>query len=133
MTILYAEDDIDDFEFFHETLKSIDGSHVCFNVLNGKEALEFLENSAIVPDVIFLDINMPIVDGRACLKEIKKDERLRSIPVFIFSSSTNPQEKQLCQELGAAGFLPKPTNQEAATHQLREALQSIPNSNVKSA
>ena len=120
--ILYAEDDLDDFDFFRETLETVDPAHACINVLNGKEVLDFLENAEVRPDLIFMDINMPILDGRSCLKEIKKDDRFKSIPVFIFTTNTNPRERDLCMELGASGFLQKPTHLQAAIDQLKNVL-----------
>ncbi|HEY3405747.1 MAG TPA: response regulator, partial [Ohtaekwangia sp.] len=75
MIILYAEDDIDDFQFFTETVSAMDSSCTCLNVSNGRELLDFLDTSLILPDLILLDINMPVMNGRACLKEIKRDPR----------------------------------------------------------
>ncbi|HEY3404156.1 MAG TPA: response regulator, partial [Ohtaekwangia sp.] len=97
----------------------------CLNVSNGRELLDFLDTSLILPDLILLDINMPVMNGRACLKEIKRDPRLKHIPVVIFTTSKNEQDRQLCIELGATDFLLKPTTSHQATEQLKGLLSSI--------
>jgi CheY-like chemotaxis protein len=76
MVVLYAEDDIDDFNIFCEVLESVNPLIKVINARNGVEALDILENLPSIPDFIFLDINMPSMDGTACLKRVKNDPRL---------------------------------------------------------
>ncbi|NOT73587.1 MAG: response regulator [Cyclobacteriaceae bacterium] len=108
MQVLYAEDDLEDLETFCEVLSKIDASARCVHARNGLDVLEILETTSELPDYIFLDINMPVMDGRACLREIKKDQRFTSIPVVIYTTSNNPQDKALCMELGATAYIIKP-------------------------
>ncbi|HEY9008845.1 response regulator [Ohtaekwangia sp.] len=108
MTILYAEDDIDDFLFFCEVIETIDPTIQCVNATTGIEALEMLDRIDTLPDFIFIDINMPAMDGKACLKDIKNDPRLKSIPVIIYSTSNSPMDIEQCMQLGAAAYLVKP-------------------------
>jgi len=114
MIVLYAEDDIDDFNTFCEVLDEVDSSVKCINARNGLEALQTLEELTVLPDYIFLDINMPALDGKACLKHIKKDERFKMIPVIIYTTSTNPKDRALCEQLGAQDYLPKPNSHKEA-------------------
>lgn len=108
MIVLYAEDDFDDFEMFEDVLRVINESLIPINVRNGQEVLDFLEVAAILPNIIFLDINMPIMDGRTCLKLIKKNPRFNHIPVVIYSTSNRTQDMELCYELGALAYIQKP-------------------------
>jgi CheY-like chemotaxis protein len=115
MVVLYVEDDIEDFDIFCEVLASIDATIKCINARDGVEALKFLDNADILPDYVFLDINMPALDGKACLKSIKIDPRLKSIPVVIYTTSRHPMDIELCRQLGALDYLTKPSTLDAAT------------------
>ena len=112
MTILYADDDREDLDFFSEMLKIVDPEAACIHAKDGVEALEILSNLLLIPDYIFLDINMPIMDGKTCLKEIRKDSRFNDVPVVIYTTSSDPKEKAACLKLGATAFLFKPTTTE---------------------
>jgi len=107
MLVLYAEDDIDDFDFFCDVLKSFDPAAKCLNMRNGREAIEFLDNAVVLPDIIFLDINMPAMDGKSCLKNIKRDARLNAIPVVIYTTSQSQRDREHCMQLGAKDFIIK--------------------------
>ena len=95
MIVLYAEDDIEDLDDFGEMMHSIDPLVECINTRNGLETIEFLENANILPDFIFLDINMPSMDGKSCLRNIRKDERFNSIPVIIYTTSSRRARRHL--------------------------------------
>ena len=108
MLVLYAEDDIDDYSLFVEVLESVKREVECINVVNGVEVLKFLEECVLLPDYIFLDINMPTMDGKVCLKAIKRDLRFKTIPIVIYTTSRNPLDHEYCIELGVLAYLPKP-------------------------
>lgn len=114
MLVLYVEDDLDDFSFFCEVIQSFDPSFECINANNGIEALDFLENCEHLPDYVIIDINMPAMDGKACLKSMKRNPRLRDIPVIMYSTSKHPQDIELCMELGAIDYLMKPNTMDEA-------------------
>lgn len=109
-TILLAEDDTDDRELFSEALSRIDVEIVIHYAENGSEAIMKLEEMATKPDMIFLDINMPVMNGWQCLKTLKADERYKHIPVIIYSSSSHHREKQIASEMGALLFFTKPND-----------------------
>jgi CheY-like chemotaxis protein len=80
MNILYIDDDAEDREIFREAVQSIDPD-IVFNVAqDGLEGLKTIRESSIVPDFIFLDVNMPRMDGRTFLNEIRKISMLHEIP-----------------------------------------------------
>lgn len=108
MVVLYAEDDIEDFDVFYEVIQSIDPTIEIINGRDGAETLDILERIERLPDYIFLDINMPTMDGKSCLKAIKKDERFSPVPVIIYTTSSDPRDIALCKELGANEYIQKP-------------------------
>ena len=109
-TILIVDDDEDDREFLCEAIDSVDKGIRCVCVSDGSHALKLLLSDDFAPpDFIFLDLNMPRMDGKGCLAEIKKSMRLQHIPVIIYSTSKLPMDIEETRELGAAYFLTKPT------------------------
>ncbi len=106
--IMLVDDDNDDRGFFCSAVKKIDPSCVCLLTENGKDALEKLRNAPQLPDLIFLDLNMPVMNGVECLKELKKDALLKNIPVIIYSTSVNQEDMNRTKQLGASHYLVKP-------------------------
>lgn len=108
--ILLIDDDRDDAELFKEALQEINPSIHFEYYEDSKEGLkQLLEKQNHLPDLIFLDINMPVVSGWQCLAEFKKADNLKNIPVIMFTTSSQPKEKETAKELGAAGFITKPS------------------------
>jgi len=105
--VLLAEDDLDDREIFISAMDKMHPGIRCATVKNGLDALLFLKNNDYLPDFIFLDLNMPVMDGRKCLSRIKENTQWAGIPVFIYSTSSRPEEKIELEMLGAASFLKK--------------------------
>lgn len=108
MSILYIDDDEEDREIFKEAIEAIDPGIICNVVADGKQGLRTLEELVVVPDFIFVDVNMPIMNGKQFLKELKKTIRLRSIPVIMYSTTSQPSEILEFTQLGAQNFLVKP-------------------------
>lgn len=110
MSILYIDDDEEDREIFKEALETIDPSIICNVVSDGRQGLNTLEELVVVPDFIFVDVNMPVMNGKQFLKELKKTIRLRTIPVIMYSTTSQPREIQEYARLGASEFLIKPAS-----------------------
>jgi CheY-like chemotaxis protein len=110
MTILYVDDDEDDRDIFREAIKSIDDSIRVISAVNGLEALALLDEAATLPDLVFLDINMPLMNGITCLKEIKLHARTAKIPVIMFTTTRDVSEIAECKANGANGFVNKPAS-----------------------
>jgi CheY-like chemotaxis protein len=119
-SILLVEDDRDDSELFLEALEEAKLPIKVVHVLNGCEALEVLKRTDRPPDLIFLDINMPIMDGWQCLKKLKED--YSSIPVFMYSTSLRPEDASRAYELGATKFFTKPDSFNALKEMIKKAL-----------
>ncbi|WP_276370432.1 response regulator [Chryseolinea sp. H1M3-3] len=108
---LLADDDRDDAELFSEALVVVDPAIKFHHVENGHEVFHFLsKQNEGKPDLIFLDLNMPAMSGWQCLAKLKNDTTLKEIPVIMYSTSSNPREKEIAIELGAVGFITKPTD-----------------------
>lgn len=110
MTILYADDDADDRELMTEALNKVDPTVSCKVAKDGQQALDTLAQDSDLPDYIFLDINMPVMDGMKCLVELKKDKRYKNIPVIIYSTTREAHEINQLYRLGASSFIQKPNN-----------------------
>lgn len=104
-----VDDDIDDQDLFIEAVNEVDKSIQCISATDCEEALDLLKNRKIgKPDMIFLDLNMPRLNGKQCLAELKKESHLRDIPVIIYSTSSEKRDIEETTRLGAAHFLTKP-------------------------
>ena len=104
--ILLVEDNEADQFVFILALEGLDNAVIWDVANNGREAMDRLSNCSDLPDLIFLDINMPKMDGIECLSEILKNPLTRYIPVIMLSSDTGKAE--LARELGARAFIEKP-------------------------
>ncbi len=108
INILLAEDDIDEQYFFTAAMKEVAQPTNITIVADGEKLTEYLMHEELVlPDVIFLDILMPRKDGIACLKEIKSCNKLKEIPIVMYSGSIGNQYVLTCYENGATYFLEK--------------------------
>jgi CheY-like chemotaxis protein len=108
-SLLLIEDDKDDQDFFLEIIESIDTTIACTIAQNGKKALQYLLSESTTPELIFLDLNMPVMNGYQflhCLFKEKKYETFAYIPVVVLTTSHYEAEK--CKEAGAAFYLIKP-------------------------
>jgi CheY-like chemotaxis protein len=119
--IFLVDDDADDQLFFTDALKDIDSSISCSIANNGKEALDYLSRMTMLPEILFLDLNMPFMNGYECLSRLKNEDRLSRIPVVIFTTSSDPKDAEITHQLGAEVFLSKPNE----FRQLREKLEKI--------
>lgn len=107
--IIMADDDTDDRDLFAEAAAEQEAI-VIENVENGLELLEMLEKKIDLPDLILLDLNMPVKGGKECLEEIRADEKYAELPVVIYSTSMNKKDIAETYELGANLYLPKPNS-----------------------
>jgi len=107
--ILIADDDNDDIDLLSEAIREEDSSCHCLRFSGAFELLDFLSGSFIKPSVIFIDINMPRMNGKECLKRIADDTRFSSTPVIMCSTSKNLQEIGECRDLGASYYFSKPS------------------------
>lgn len=107
---------------FRQCRTFIDDRSIAYRAKHGKEVLDKISSGIFKhPDIIFLDINMPVMNGWQCLTELKKNEKLKDIPVVIFTTSTHKREAGIAMELNAFCFLTKPGNY----NELKEILNVV--------
>ncbi|RZJ36105.1 MAG: response regulator [Flavobacterium sp.] len=119
--ILLVDDDQDDREIFQSAVDIV-GSLKCSQAASAIEALRMLTSGEVTPDVIFLDLNMPLMTGHEFLAKIKAIPHLRHLPVIIFSTSGNQQSVQLAKGLGAYDYITKPYKFEELVTVLKRVL-----------
>jgi chemotaxis family two-component system response regulator Rcp1 len=111
--ILLVEDNAGDARLAQEALIENHVKHILYHVKDGLQALEFLHKkgayySSPRPDLIFLDLNLPKINGHQVLAEIKSDESLKKIPVVILSISQSEKDIERSYELNANCYVTKP-------------------------
>lgn len=121
--ILLAEDDEDDFVLFRQALDEFKELTRLDWVKDGEELLDALKmNVTALPDIIFLDINMPRKNGFECLTEIRQHEDLKQLPVIIFSTSNDPALVSWMYNAGANLYLNKPTDFSGLKEKIQKAI-----------
>lgn len=123
MLILFIDDDKEDYEVFCEALRSFDSEVKCLHASNGHDALGLLQNVLFVlPEYIFLDVNMPIMGGEECIINLKKNPKFKEIPVIVYSTTANPREIETFKKLGAQDFIIKPSKFDQLVKILKQVL-----------
>ncbi|HYE55633.1 MAG TPA: response regulator [Chitinophagaceae bacterium] len=121
--IMLIDDDEDDKDIFCSALEKVTDKISLTAFDNAREALNKLSSKEIHADLIFLDLNMPVMNGQQFLVEIKKDEKLRHIPIIILSTSSHASTISLTRELGANDFITKPDKFDDLINILKKVLQ----------
>lgn len=121
MIILIVDDDSEDIELFCDAIEEIDSGISCVEAYNGVEALKILQRDSLLPDYIFLDINMPFMNGQKCLAELRRNDVFSNIPVIMYSTTTDKKQIEECEAMGAS-FLIKPNSYETLVNSLRSII-----------
>lgn len=120
------DDDIDDQEVFEMALQKIDGDFIFFVAHDGEEGLQKLKrNDSFIPDFIFLDINMPRMDGMQCLPEIRKLKHLQHSRIIMYSTTNDEKVRQASQQLGADAFMVKPSKLNLLINDLTSIIEKL--------
>lgn len=125
MNIFLADDDEDDRIFNAEALAEITSPIVITQFTNGVELMAELHSDKPLPDIIFLDLKMPMMDGFECLSDIKEIEAFSQIPVVIYSTSFHKEEVDRLREMGATLYLQKPSSFDQLKKLLKKSLDDI--------
>ena len=122
INILLADDDEDDCLFFKDALKELHSDSHLHIVTNGDDLIEYLrDHSGSLPDVIFLDINMPGKNGTECLEKIRDNKKFKEIPVVIYSTSGVDKDIDVAFRYGANIYIKKPTE----FHKLKKMISDV--------
>lgn len=117
---LLVDDDYEDAHIFREALEKVDPDVLCYYALNGQDALDKLESQEIaIPDLIFLDMKMPIMDGTKFLGLIRQHKKFAEIPVIIYSDLAPDSSLMVYSDVY---HYPKSQSLEALKNMLREGM-----------
>jgi len=125
MLILYVEDDLEDAALFTDIIALVNPDIELIHTKNGREALDYLEESTMEPDCIFLDVNMPIMNGQEMLLSLQRDHRLKKIPVIIYTTSNVPSDKDRFLKMGAHQFVVKHSLLNQAVEGIKKVIYSL--------
>ncbi|HEY4151642.1 MAG TPA: response regulator [Chitinophagaceae bacterium] len=109
--VLYADDDPEDRELVIEAFDPYTHHVEVITFPEGKSLLEYLRRLPLhvqAPCLVILDINMPLVNGRECLQQLRQLDRFGSVPVVLFTTSSMPHDREFARRHNA-GFITKPT------------------------
>lgn len=121
--VFLVDDDADDQLLFVDAVKSI-SEDITYTVSStAVEAITKLKKTDYFPDIIFLDLNMPLMNGFEFLMNIKKEVKLQKIPIVIFTTSNSPFHAERTYYLGANAFFPKPASFKELCNKLQHILQ----------
>ena len=118
LNILLADDDAIDRELFIEGINHTGIKYTIKEVENGEQVFSYLSGAIEKPDLIILDLNMPVKDGRSTLKELKSQDPFKRIPVVIMSTSNSQFDIALAYDNGANLFVVKPDDFKKLVHLL---------------
>lgn len=123
---LLVDDDTDDTDMFHEALMEVDPSTVFYRATDGHDALAKLEKyQHEMPHIIFLDINMPRMDGWECLARLKATDIYKNIPVMMYSTSAHQRDIDIAMDRGALCFMTKPSDYNELRHVLATIITNL--------
>ncbi|MEI7582065.1 response regulator [Runella sp.] len=121
--LLLADDDSDDREMFQEALSEVPIAAKLTEVKDGEKLMQWLNQPAEqLPDLLFLDLNMPRKNGHECLEEIKRNPQLQSMLVVIFSTTINTLNVDIFYNNGAHYYIQKPSSFEHLIHVIEQML-----------
>ena len=119
MSILYIDDDPEDIEIFYEAVKTVDPTINYSSASSGTQAFELLHSSELLPSDIVLDINIPGMDGKLILEELRKEKKFDAINVLIYSTDSSPKDIEQIEALGST-FIKKANSFNELCHLIRK-------------
>jgi DNA-binding response OmpR family regulator len=108
--ILIVDDDVDDQSFLLDAITDLYPDFKCGVTSNGQEALNHIEADPPPPKLIFLDLNMPVLNGFEFLRHYRKNKNSHQSKIIVYSTSSHPRDKEISMDLGAHGYLTKLTD-----------------------
>ncbi len=119
--ILFSDDDTDDALLFTQAADLLRSPILLSFAEDGEQLMKYLDKDSL-PDLIFLDLNMPVKNGAECLREIRSNKKLEKLPVIIYTTSDNNRDIDTCYESGANLYVVKPTSFESIIKTLKKIL-----------
>jgi len=120
--VFIIDDDDDDIVILKDAIKECAPEISCDSAGTCKEAILKLKDSWLKPDIIFMDLNMPIISGKQCIGMLKGDILLADIPVVVYSTSSNPNDINAAKQLGAQHYIIKPSDYKEVCEAVSEVI-----------
>lgn len=127
LKIVLVEDDDGHAILIQRSLRPLRPDNQIVRVSNGQQAVDYLfhEHEDVEPTVVFLDLNLPILDGYQVLARLKGDQKTRKIPVVVISTTDDSREMERCYELGANAYISKPLEFKTFSHTMKSLGQFL--------
>ena len=122
LRVLLIEDDTIEVMKLKRAISSLEMNHELIEAKNGEEALTILKKNTVLPDILFLDLNMPKINGIEFLKILKKDQVFRFLPTIMLTTSSNRKDILACYDIGVAGYIIKPLKYSDYVAKIEKAL-----------
>jgi CheY-like chemotaxis protein len=130
LEVFLVDDDADDQQLFSEALSKISRPINLTILNNGVELMEKLFSGTGLPNMIFLDLYMPMMDGEECLQDIRDEKKFNKIPVLIYSNSFDLERIERLFEMGANRYLQKPSTFSSLVASLEQIINSLANNGL---
>lgn len=126
MLVLIVDDDKEDREMLSDAIAEVNPGIKCLQATNGSEALTMLtEDLVIIPNAVFLDINMPVMNGKEFLVNIQGTSDWSGVPIVMFTTSSSKDDAVECLKLGARAFITKPDSHKKLVGKVAELLPTL--------
>ncbi|MDX1471627.1 MAG: response regulator [Flavobacteriaceae bacterium] len=129
LLVYLVDDDEDDRFLFSDALKRSNSNIHLKMFQEASEVLDHLKTTEAIPDVIFIDLNMPLINGEELLEKIKSGPNNRDIPIIVYSTSYNPRKAQSVLEKGGSLLLKKPASFKELQKKIQESINTVLKSN----
>jgi CheY-like chemotaxis protein len=123
---LLIDDDQDERDIFNFAVEDLTSPVRCLRAASGSEAIDKLKNGQFIPDIIFLDMYMPRMDGAECLSRLRRLAIVRKVPIIVYSTGLSESHREQMRLLGADGFLEKTSNIPDLTRELGVLMSENP-------
>ncbi|WP_289024155.1 response regulator [uncultured Salegentibacter sp.] len=123
LNILFIEDDEIEVMKLNRTLSSLELKHIFHEAQDGEMALDILKSNQSLPDIIFLDLNMPKMNGIEFLRNLKANDVLKYIPTVILTTSNNRKDVLECYRIGVSGYIIKPLKYDDYVTKIKAVLE----------
>jgi DNA-binding response OmpR family regulator len=121
--VLVIDDDSDDRMFLRQAINELFPNMECISIENGKDALKFIDENPPPPSYIFLDLNMPFLNGFEFLKEFKMEKGNDQTSVYIYSTSSNYKDREKAKSLGADDYIVKYADLNSLKTKLKDVIK----------
>ena len=129
LDILLIEDDMDDIDLLKDALEDNKVSYHMEVIMDGDKVSGYLESVETLPEIIVMDLNLPKIDGKEILLELKSSFYLTDIPIIVLTTSSSREDIDYCNNMGIRKFITKPASMDgwnSTIHSIINVAKSFP-------